>query len=113
MAAQTLAFTLPEPWVNTSFPLDALAAMNFLIGPPGSGKLRFAAALCGHWANARLVEAAEPGREDAPSALERLRQALRAGRGAHLIFDLPELGLEPGHPVWASVKATEITTYPA
>ena len=37
----------------------------------------------------------------------------RVGGGDHPQQALDALALQPGDPVWAAVKASEITTYPA
>lgn len=38
----TVAFELPWPWGGERFVLDAIGALNFIVGPLGSGKTRFA-----------------------------------------------------------------------
>ena len=45
MFSVELSFELPAPWQHTSFSLDSVGPINFLVGPNGSGKSRFAAVL--------------------------------------------------------------------
>ena len=42
MIEKQLSFSLPLPWTNQAFETDRIGAINFLVGPNGTGKSRFA-----------------------------------------------------------------------
>ncbi len=59
MIDHKLSFTLPEPWLNKTFETSQIGGINFLVGPNGSGKTRFATSLWqqlgGNQGKARLL----------------------------------------------------------
>ena len=55
MIKHELAFSLPTPWENAEFKTNQFGAINFLVGPNGSGKTRFADTLKNHLQNSRLL----------------------------------------------------------
>ena len=50
-----LSFPLPVPWENAKFKTEHFGAINFLVGPNGSGKTRFAETLKQHLTGSRLL----------------------------------------------------------
>jgi DNA-binding transcriptional MerR regulator len=92
-AATSVAFDLPWPWGGERFELSDIRALNYIIGPLGSGKTRLAQRIAATLPNAaflgldRLADggAAARARLDADAALrDRADQALAwlAGEGA-------------------------------
>ena len=55
MIEHSLSFPLPVPWKNAEFKTEHLGAVNFLVGPNGSGKTKFAETLKAHLPNSRLL----------------------------------------------------------
>ena len=55
MIAKPLQVHLPTPWNNQVFLANEIGAVNYLVGPNGTGKSRFAKQLLNHLPNARLL----------------------------------------------------------
>jgi hypothetical protein len=61
-----LNFELPLPWINKNFSVDKIGYLNFLVGPNGTGKTRFAEVLQQKLAKCRML------RSDRMAGLEKL-----------------------------------------
>ena len=55
MIKYKLKFPLPEPWKAAEFQIEQFGVMNFLVGPNGSGKTRFAEELRRNLPNSRFL----------------------------------------------------------
>lgn len=55
MINKNLSFDLPVPWKNKGFSTQQIGAINFLVGPNGTGKSKFAESLKSHLGNARML----------------------------------------------------------
>lgn len=55
MIEKELSFKLPVPWAGEQFETSRTGAINYLVGPNGSGKTRFGAELQKHLEGARLL----------------------------------------------------------
>ncbi len=90
-SALNVAFDLPWPWAGERFELTDIRPLNYIVGPLGSGKTRFAQ---------RLAEAI-PGaiflgleRAAVPDALTALLSVLRAEGPTAIVVDMVEQGLD-------------------
>jgi hypothetical protein len=86
-----VAFDLPWPWAGERFELTDIRPINYIVGPLGSGKTRFAQ---------RLAEAI-PGamflsleRAELPDALTALLSVLQAAGPMAIVVDMVEQGLD-------------------
>ncbi|MCJ9753118.1 MerR family transcriptional regulator, partial [Neorhizobium sp. BETTINA12A] len=79
------AFDLPWPWGGERFELRDIRPLNYIIGPLGSGKTRFAKAIAGHLPGAVFVDLdraandaaeARARMETDPALKQRVEQAL-------------------------------------
>ena len=55
MIAKPLEVPLPPPWTNQTFETNQIGTINYLVGPNGTGKSRFAKQLVDHLPNTRLL----------------------------------------------------------
>ena len=55
MIAKPLEVPLPPPWANQAFATNQIGTINYLVGPNGTGKSRFAKQLVNHLPNARIL----------------------------------------------------------
>lgn len=55
MIAKPLEVPLPPPWKNQAFATNQIGTINYLVGPNGTGKSRFAKQLVKHLPNTRLL----------------------------------------------------------
>jgi hypothetical protein len=90
-SALNVAFDLPWPWAGERFELTDIRPINYIVGPLGSGKTRFAQ---------RLAEAI-PGavflgleRAETSNALTALLNALHSAGPAAIVVDMVEQGLD-------------------
>jgi DNA-binding transcriptional MerR regulator len=90
-SALNVAFDLPWPWAGERFELTDIRPLNYIVGPLGSGKTRFAQ---------RLAEAI-PGaiflgleRAEVPDAPTALLSVLRAEGPTAIVVDMIEQGLD-------------------
>lgn len=92
------AFELPWPWGGERFELRQIRALNYIIGPLGSGKTRLARCLAQALPGARWLglERLERLERDAapPAALRVLLGALAAPAQGPLVIDMIEQGLD-------------------
>lgn len=55
MIDKVLQISLPLPWKNKVFQTNQISAINYLVGPNGSGKTQFAKSLAGKLSGSRLL----------------------------------------------------------
>ena len=79
-----VSFELPWPWAGERFELSDIRSINYIVGPLGSGKTRFAQ---------RLAEAV-PGASFLGLERSDLRSGLRAEGATAIVVDLVEHGLD-------------------
>jgi DNA-binding transcriptional MerR regulator len=90
-SARNVAFNLPWPWAGERFELTDIRPINYIVGPLGSGKTRFAQ---------RLAEAI-PGaiflgleRAEESDALTALLRTLQSEGPTAIVVDMVEQGLD-------------------
>ena len=92
-AALGVAFDLPWPWAGERFELTDIRPINYIVGPLGSGKTRFAQCLAD-----AIPGAAFSGleRTQTSDALPALLSTLQAEGPTAIVVDMVEQGLDRG-----------------
>ena len=90
-SALNVAFDLPWPWAGGRFELTDIRPINYIVGPLGSGKTRFARCLAEAIPGAMFLS---QERMEAPDARTALLSVLRAQGPTAIVVDMVEQGLD-------------------
>lgn len=104
-AAMTLGFPLPWPWAGERFEMRDVPPLNFITGPLGSGKTRFAERLAAALPGASFIGLDRSA--DSRSGAERLSDTAHAARVELALTWLEEDGAQRSDALLALITALE------